>query len=185
MKRSTLNKRLNSLLRTQCSGCARCCKEPLVPITHSDLKRIMKRTGQKPHEIVNFVPTSAINFEKDSQYWIQFGRKRRVMILTKTSEQCQYLNDQNRCSIYNSRPITCRTFPITIHLDENNRIETASLNRIIKDRYPKGSKNPLKDLLNTAITEHQEDTAFHELIEMWNLMYAHPSEDEFLKFITT
>lgn len=183
MKQETINKRLDTLLKVKCAGCARCCKETIVPITHRDLKRIMKRTGQTADHVVRFATPSEINFEKDSEYWIRTNKGKRAMVLRKKSGQCQYLDNAGRCTIYTDRPITCRTFPIILHLDEEQNIIDLSLNRIVKDRYPSGTKRPLKSILEDSKVEHREDFQYHDLVKTWNEKNSQRSSEAFLKFV--
>ena len=48
------------LLRFRCAGCGNCCKEPVLPLTNEDARRIADATGDAPRDFVKFLPSSAI-----------------------------------------------------------------------------------------------------------------------------
>lgn len=183
MKKETIKKRLDKLLRAKCQGCGGCCTNSVVPVTHADIKRLIKKTKLSAKKIARFVDEDEIDFDEDAPNWIQLKGGKRAMALRKAEGRCMFLDEENRCTVYTARPATCRTFPIAIDLDEDDKVERVSLNRMIKDRYPLGKKRPLKDLIKDAKREDREDQKFYELIEEWNEDYAGKSAKSFLKFV--
>ena len=98
-----------------CQSCtAKCCKNYDVFIDHEDLKIqdeldfIKKLPYSKSY---GYVP-KFILYEGDVQ-------KKWVLILNNPGKTCQFLVD-DKCSIYDKRPLICRTYP---HYVENDKIK--------------------------------------------------------------
>jgi Fe-S-cluster containining protein len=78
-----------------CLSCANCCKTMSPTFTKTDIKRISKHFDQTP--------------EVFTKQWLR--KDKEGDILNKT-EPCQFLNLQdNKCSIYEIRPVDCSGFP--------------------------------------------------------------------------
>lgn len=78
-----------------CLTCANCCKKMTPTFTKQDLNRISAHFGQTPEE-----------FKK------QWLKKDSNKDLVNKNQPCQFLNlKDNKCSIYEIRPIDCATFP--------------------------------------------------------------------------
>lgn len=80
--------------RTRCLDCANCCRVAQPVFEKPDIRRISKHFGM----------TSAAFIKKylkpDPDY--EFFTKKLP---------CVFLNDDNKCSIYEVRPMGCRTYP--------------------------------------------------------------------------
>lgn len=78
-----------------CLSCANCCKTMSPTFTKTDIKRIAKHFDQTP--------------EAFTKQWL---RKDRIGDMLNKTEPCQFLNLQdNKCSIYEIRPVDCSGFP--------------------------------------------------------------------------
>ncbi len=87
-----------------CLSCANCCKTMSPTFTKADIKRISKHFSMTP-----------LAFSKK---WL---RKDRVGDMLNKTEPCQFLNLQdNKCSIYEIRPVDCSGFP---HLSKNKMVD--------------------------------------------------------------
>lgn len=91
----------------ECSYCGKCCSDgtinsPIVPLTLSDVKSLYE-LGR--HTLENFVD-SHIRWKLREDCFHNYS-----WLLTLATP-CPYLNQDNRCDIYNEeRPMACRTFP--------------------------------------------------------------------------
>lgn len=175
--------KLNKLLKVECQGCGGCCTKTLVPVTDSDIKRLVKRTGKSADEIVRLYDSTDVSYDAESDGWIRMKYGKRFLGLKKKNGKCQFLDENNRCQVYEDRPATCRTFPLQIHLDENDKITNVSLNRIIKSSYPLGEKQPINRILTYAKMEEKEDQQFYNKVQSWNSNAANGGKKEFLKFL--
>ena len=98
-------------LKFRCTGCGNCCKEPLLPLTDSDIKRIVRHTGEASHELVRWVDKNGIDMDDEPEAFVMLRQGRRVMVLRHEGGGCRYLGSDDRCTIYNHRPLGCRIFP--------------------------------------------------------------------------
>lgn len=79
-----------------CLSCARCCRTLGPAIYDKDIERIAKALRIKPSEVV----ASYLKVDEDGDY------------VFKTMP-CPFLQADNYCSIYESRPKACREYPHT------------------------------------------------------------------------
>ena len=78
-----------------CLSCANCCKTMTPTFTNTDIKRIARHFNQTTDE-----------FKK------QWLKKDRIGDWINKTEPCQFLNlKDNKCSIYEIRPVDCSGFP--------------------------------------------------------------------------
>jgi Fe-S-cluster containining protein len=78
-----------------CLTCANCCKTMTPTFTKTDIRRISKHFDQTP--------------EQFTKQWL---RKDRTGDMMNKTEPCQFLNlKDNKCSIYEIRPVDCSGFP--------------------------------------------------------------------------
>lgn len=87
-----------------CLSCANCCKTMSPTFTKTDIKRIARHFGQSP--------------EAFTRQWL---RKDRDGDIINKAEPCQFLNlGDNKCSIYEIRPLDCSGFP---HLPKRKMLD--------------------------------------------------------------
>jgi len=175
--------KLDKMLRVKCVGCGGCCTHSIVPVTDSDIKRLMRRTGKSADELVRFYDTTDVEFDQEDPHWIEMDYGKRTIALKKKNGKCRFLDDNNRCTVYTDRPATCRTFPLAIDLDQKGNFASITLNRIIKQSYPYGAKQPVQKIKLAAQMEEREDERFYNKIDKWNKMNKRPSKQAFLKFL--
>src|SRR5687768_11190521 len=58
------------LLRFRCTGCGNCCKEPLLPLTAGDVRRISEHTGDKPKDFIRWVDRHAIEMDDEPEGFV-------------------------------------------------------------------------------------------------------------------
>lgn len=96
----------------QCLDCANCCKTMTPAFTKEDIIRIATHLRMKPATFKE----KWLKLEEKSGHWVN------------TSQPCQFLLPDNKCSIYEIRPADCAEFP---HFDKtpfNNYSETFKKN---------------------------------------------------------
>ncbi|MDC3029829.1 YkgJ family cysteine cluster protein [Flavobacteriales bacterium] len=81
---------------TDCLECANCCSTTGPLFTDKDIGRIAKYLRIKPSEFTE----KYLRIDEDKDYVLQ-------------QVPCAFLDEDNRCSIYNVRPKACREFPHT------------------------------------------------------------------------
>ncbi len=142
-----------------CSNNAICCKDTIVPITDADVKRLMKATGLPADEIIRLYSMSDLHYDND-RTWIQMGYGKRIVGLKKNGDRCKFLNEHGLCTVYDARPITCRTYPYMVQLDDAGRLDELELNADVDCCGRLGSHWSKKKLLSDARREDAEDDAY-------------------------
>lgn len=80
---------------TDCLACANCCKTMTPAFTNEDIIRIATHLRMKPADF----KTRWLKKEPKSGHWVN------------TSQPCQFLLPDNKCSVYAIRPADCAGFP--------------------------------------------------------------------------
>jgi Fe-S-cluster containining protein len=88
-----------------CLSCANCCKTMTPTYTPADIKRISAHFNQTPQEFKD----QWLIYEKRDKDW------------QNKKQPCQFLNlKDNKCSIYEIRPLDCSGFP---HLPKKKMVD--------------------------------------------------------------
>lgn len=82
--------------KIDCGQCANCCKMMAPTYTKADIKRISEHVGMTEQE-----------------YWNKYLEKDKEGDILHKNTPCHFLDDNNRCTIYEIRPADCREFPHT------------------------------------------------------------------------
>lgn len=93
--------------KIDCLSCANCCKNYSPRFKGPDIKRISKVLGLRETDFI----TTYLRMDEDGDYVLQ-------------SLPCPFLEDNNRCRIYEDRPSDCRRFPYT---DEDVLVKRATI----------------------------------------------------------
>jgi len=119
------NKKLNALADTlhievfdnlNCLDCANCCKSIPPIINELDVKRAAKFMGIKPSEFKE----KYIRVDEDQD-----------MVMNESP--CPFLENDNKCFIYEGRPKACREYP---HTDNYEFLKNIKLHRINMEYCP-------------------------------------------------
>ena len=89
--------------RIDCLDCANCCSTTSPIFRDIDIKRLSKHLKMKEN---NFVSTY-LKMDEESDYVLQ-------------KSPCSFLGNDNKCSVYEHRPLACREYP---HTDRKNMIQ--------------------------------------------------------------
>lgn len=82
--------------KINCLECANCCKTISPAMYDSDIKRIAIALKMKPSDVIY----TYLQLDKDGEYIFR-------------NTPCPFLDENNLCLIYNSRPKACREYPHT------------------------------------------------------------------------
>lgn len=86
--------------KIDCLECANCCKTTSPIFRDVDIKRIAKQLRMKENQFIS----TYLRMDEDSDYVLK-------------QSPCAFLGNDNKCSIYEYRPLACREYP---HTDRKN-----------------------------------------------------------------
>ncbi len=81
---------------TDCLTCANCCKTTSPIFYQTDIERVSKSLRMKPGEFID----QYLRIDEDKDYVLK-------------SSPCPFLDGENYCKVYDSRPKACREYPHT------------------------------------------------------------------------
>ena len=82
--------------KIDCLTCGNCCKTTSPAIYEKDIDRLAKRLKIKPTQLID----QYLELDEDNDYVFR-------------SAPCPFLGSDNYCSVYDARPLACRTYPHT------------------------------------------------------------------------
>jgi len=176
-------------MRVQCTQCGACCRKPVVEVTHYDVHRLSKFTNIPPRRIVKFYrPDEIEEDDEDRSEWIRLSYGMRFMGLRKRDGRCIFLSKERKCTVYPVRPLTCRIFPLSVVIDENNHINGVDLSDIVIDKFIKckhgyGKERPLQEFVREAAQARRETKSFSQKIKKWNTLPHRGNASAFLRFL--
>ncbi len=155
------------LLSFRCTSCGNCCKEPLLPLTDADLRGIVKRTGDRPRDIVRWVSRHEIDLDEPEAFAI-LRAGRRLMVLSHKKNGCRYLGKDDRCTIYGARPLGCRVFPFDASFKKNGELRRLKLIPAAECLYEMDGDNSVDHIRKGHETFDRQTDRYHERVADWN-----------------
>jgi Fe-S-cluster containining protein len=159
-------------LAFRCTGCGNCCRDPLLPLTHIDLQMIVERTRDYPEDVVRWVDKWGIDMDDEPEGFVELRQGKRVMVLRHEHGACRYLGDDNRCTIYKSRPLGCRIYPFDPEYrkrgPEQGQLRRLKLIHACECPHELDGDTDVARL--RRLHERYEGTlhAYHDKVEEWN-----------------
>ncbi len=175
-------------MKINCSQCGTCCCDPIIEVTHHDLKRLVKHTGMSADRLIKLYTRSDFESVDDSDL-IRFSYGNRKIALRKKKDgTCLFLSPKKQCTAYEARPMSCRIFPIDVILDEENRVTDFELSDVIRDRFIKcnyhnGKSSSLQSFNLKAAQCGRETDSYWKKIRKWNKKDDRGGKDDFLHFL--
>ncbi len=163
-------------MKFKCERCACCCNDPntIVTVTHHDIRRITKFLNIMPQQALGFLAfycfediVTAARFIASPPIHTIKGEA-FLGLLKEKDGKCIFLNDRDKCSIYPSRPMTCRAFPFTFNVKDGWLCWGVAK----KAKYCKGLRKGKTigrkklDRIGSRIIEERTD--FIKIISIWN-----------------
>ena len=158
----------HKLLSFRCTGCGNCCRDPLLPLTDADLRRILDETGLTPQRVVKWVTSREIDLAPGSENFVSLRTGSKVMVLRHTRGHCRFLGSDNRCTIYSIRPLGCRIFPFDPDFGRNDRLVRLRMIDATDCPYDSDGKNDVRELLRLHRATESELGSYHARVAAWN-----------------
>lgn len=172
------------LLKFRCTGCGNCCRDTVVCLTDADIQRIVAATGKSPGEFVRFFGEEEVEMDKRSPLWVRFDGGRAIMALRWAAGHCIFLDDDNRCTIYEHRPLTCRQYPFNVELSETGAIERLSLARAVKCLHEWDGQVTRRSLHAVLRWNDKQEEAYIRKVREWYRRASNPkTRPGFLRFL--
>lgn len=172
------------LLHFRCTGCGNCCRGTVVCITDEDVRRIVAATGKSPRDFVRFFTEEEVEMDRRSPLWVRFDPNRAVMALRSVDDRCVFLDGDNRCTIYEHRPVTCRQYPFNVELSDTGGIERLSLSRAAKCLHDWDGKVTRRSLHAVLQWNDDQEEVYVRKVREWNRLNSAPkTRPGFLRFL--
>ncbi len=97
-----------------CNFCtARCCKQYLITVTSFDILRIHEKTRKSLEEFAELADPKILNIDNDTilEFYDSSERYPECRVLALKSGPCHFLTKDDRCSIHEFAPLTCKRYP--------------------------------------------------------------------------
>ncbi len=172
------------LLKFNCTGCGNCCRDTVVCLTDADVLRIVDNTGKKAKSFVQFYGEDEVALGVRSPFWVTLKRKRAVMGLRWMSGHCVFLDEENRCTVYEHRPVTCRQHPFDIKLSGTGAVTGLSLSRVVDCPHDWSGQLTRRGLRSLLCWNDRQTVSYFGKVREWNSA-GEPSRtaNAFLRFL--
>jgi Fe-S-cluster containining protein len=155
-------------LRFRCTGCGNCCKEPLLPITDADVRRITRRTGDPASELVQWVDEDGIDMDDEPEAFVMLRQGKRVMVLRHQNGACRYLGKDDRCTIYTARPTGCRVYPFDADFTKGGKLKRLKIVKATECPHEMDGDNDPETLRKLDDTYQQAHWDYNDKVAEWN-----------------
>ncbi len=157
-----------TFLKFRCTGCGNCCKDPLLPLTPDDVRRISARTGDGAKDIVRWADRHGIDMDDEPEAFATLRQGKRVMVLRHSGGACRYLGEDNRCSIYSSRPLGCRVYPFDPEFTKQGKLRRLKIVEATECPYELDGDNDVDELRELDESYQAAHARYNEKVAEWN-----------------
>lgn len=171
-------------LKFRCTGCGNCCRDTVVCLTDEDVRRIVDATGKSPMEFVRFFTEDEVQMAKKDPLWVRFDRGKGVMALRWHRGHCVFLDEQNLCTIYDHRPVTCHDHPFNVTLSDTGAVERITLSRVVPCPHEWDGHVHRRSLRAIQTWNERQQESYGRKIREWNRRRTgRRTRPEFLRFL--
>lgn len=139
-----------------------------MPLTDGDLSRIAAHTGEHPRDFVRWVTRDEIQMDDEPEAFVRLRQGKRVMTLAHGRRGCRYLGSDDRCTIYDHRPLGCRVFPFDPSFGKDGTLKRLKLIDACACEYELDGKNDPKRLYRLHERYESATDRYHERVAEWN-----------------
>jgi Fe-S-cluster containining protein len=159
------------VVRFKCHHCNHCCTDVVCLPTPWDVIRIVRGTGLRPHQFLEFLtPVDITGVSPSDPTWLKCNGQRYIMALQRTPEEgCHFLDRTTRmCSIYEHRPILCRLYPFKLQETRSGEFRGFTLHGDVDCPRHRDGEVPTRPLYEMYLedSKHQED--YQDLVRVFN-----------------
>lgn len=134
----------HNMFKHKCTGCGQCC--------------INSKPKLNPYDILILSKKLKISMAKFLQKYayVRIEDDKFPTAYLKTSGSCPFL-ENNRCSVYEFRPFTCRLFPLGVY--QNSSIQYYYVNSMNPNHAKTSTKVSIEEFLSKNLNEEHEEIA--------------------------
>jgi Fe-S-cluster containining protein len=140
----------------------------LLPVTDEDVRRIARRTGDRPADIVSWVDRHGIDMDDEPEAFVRLRQGKRAMVLRHANGGCRYLGKDGRCTIYSSRPLGCRVYPFDPDFTKKGKLRRLTLVRATPCPHELDGDNRVPDIRELHGRYSDAHDAYNERVAEWN-----------------
>jgi len=155
-------------LKFRCTQCGNCCKDPLLPLTDTDIKRITRHTGEPTRDLVRWVDRDGIDMDDEPEAFVILRQGKRVMVLKHEGGGCRYLGSDDRCTIYSHRPLGCRIFPFDPTFRDSGKLHRLKLIDATECKYELDGENDLGKIRELHGKHEEATRSYQAKVASWN-----------------
>jgi len=170
-------------LKFRCTGCGKCCRETVVLVTDADVRRLVDGVGIEPASVVRFFKPDELVMHKRHPFWIRFASGPAVMGLRWENGHCRFLGANNLCTVYESRPVTCREYPFNVERSEAGKT-TVSIDHVVDCPNEWDGKNSIREIKAVVTWNETQSQDYVGKVKAWNrLRQGARTRPAFLAFL--
>ncbi len=175
----------------RCTECGACCKSLRVAVTHHDVRRLVRATGQTASELVAWLAPDQVDMTGEPDTFVELGAGRRLMVLAQRDGACTLLGADNRCQAYAARPRDCELFPFDPELALDGSLQKLELLPLSTCEATNDGVNDPVELAASHARRERELDDYRQRVRAWNQLalrrrrFRHPVGDSarFLGFL--
>lgn len=130
----------------------------------------MLRTGRQPPELVRWVTAQQIDLAHEPEAFVRLRQGRRVMTLRHGRGGCIFLGNDQRCTVYESRPLGCRVFPFDSQFSKDGKLRRLELIQATDCPYELTGKQSVTGIRNQQQEFLDEVDAYQAKVAAFNLL---------------
>lgn len=160
-------------LSFRCTGCGKCCRGLRVAVTHHDVRRLVEATGEVCSSVVAWLTPDEVDMTGEPESFVELANGRRLMVLAQVSGACRFLDDAERCRVYDARPRDCRAFPFHLEPESDGVGQRLSLLALVEcDHARDGAVDPARVALDDR-RRWEELAEYQTFVARWNRLARH------------
>jgi Fe-S-cluster containining protein len=132
------------------------------------VRRITDHTGHPARDIVRWVDKGGIDMDDEPEAFVSLRQGKRVMVLRHEGGGCRYLGDDDRCTIYEARPLGCRLYPFDPTFKKDGSLRRLRIVRATDCPHEMDGSTRVRDLRALDDSYQKAHWDFNERIAEWN-----------------
>jgi Fe-S-cluster containining protein len=114
-------------LRFNCTACGQCCRDFRVPLTDSDVRRLVTAlVSETVTSWIEWLSPQQVDMTGEPETFVVLPEGRRLLALRHRDGACILLNEQ-LCSVHPARPRSCQLYPWDIDLGRRGGVKRLQL----------------------------------------------------------